>query len=152
GFSNETVAVVADTTPPVISSVLSTAVTFSSATVTWTTNEAADSQVDYGATTAYGTTTALNGTLVTAHSQGLIGLTASTLYHFRVKSKDAAGNLATSGDFSFTTAADTTAPVISGATATTVTTGSATVTWTTNEAADGQVEYGTTTSYGFSTA
>jgi hypothetical protein len=39
------------------------------------------------------------------------GLLASQLYHYRVKSKDAAGNLATSGDYTFTTAGgDTGAP------------------------------------------
>ena len=40
--------------------------------------------------------------MVTSHSQGLSGLTGSTLYHYRVKSKDAAGNPAVSGDFTFT--------------------------------------------------
>jgi hypothetical protein len=34
----------------------------------------------------------------------LSGLTASTTYHYRVKSRDAAGNLATSNDLTFTTA------------------------------------------------
>jgi hypothetical protein len=37
-------------------------------------------------------------------------LTADTVYHFRVKSRDAAGNLATSGDFTFKTAALSTPP------------------------------------------
>src|SRR5207245_6473087 len=41
------------------------------------------------------------------HSQTLSSLTASTTYHYRVKSKDAAGNPAVSGDFSFTTASAT---------------------------------------------
>jgi hypothetical protein len=40
---------------------------------------------------------------VTAHSQGLSGLTPNTSYHYRVKSRDAAGNLQTSVDFTFTT-------------------------------------------------
>ncbi len=42
-------------------------------------------------------------------------LSASTLYHYRVKSRDAAGNLATSADFTFTTAllGDTTPPTVS---------------------------------------
>jgi hypothetical protein len=40
-----------------------------------------------------------------AHSEVLSGLASSTLYHYRVKSKDAAGNLATSADFTFTTLA-----------------------------------------------
>src|SRR5262249_26637191 len=78
--------------------------TTSGATITWTTNENSDTQVEYGSTTAYGQSTTLSSALATAHSQGLSGLTAGTLYHYRVKSRDAAGNLAVSGDFTFTTA------------------------------------------------
>jgi hypothetical protein len=40
----------------------------------------------------------LNTALVTSHSQALSGLTAGTLYHFRVRS-----NTVVSGDFTFTT-------------------------------------------------
>ncbi|HVG17797.1 MAG TPA: fibronectin type III domain-containing protein [Blastocatellia bacterium] len=95
----------ADTVPPVITAVASSGVTASAATITWTTNEPGDTQVEYGATTAYGSLTALNSSAVTGHSAGLSGLAASTTYHYRVRSKDAAGNLAASGDFSFTTGA-----------------------------------------------
>ncbi len=148
-----TTAVPADTTPPVISAVASASVTSSSATITWTTNEAADGLVEYGTTTGYGSVTSINTARVTSHSQSLGSLTAKTTYHFRVKSKDAAGNQAVSADFTFTTAAaaDTTPPVISAVTASVVTSTSATVSWTTNEPADGQVEYGTSTTYGSST-
>ncbi|PYQ19399.1 MAG: hypothetical protein DMF81_22005 [Acidobacteria bacterium] len=38
-----------------------------------------------------------------SHSQALAGLTAATLYHYRVKSTDAAGNPAVSADSTFTT-------------------------------------------------
>jgi hypothetical protein len=64
--------------------------------------------VEYGTTTAYGSSTTLNTSLVTAHSANLSGLLANTTYHYRVKSRDAAGNLRTSGDFTFTTAASQT--------------------------------------------
>jgi hypothetical protein len=101
-----------ETTPPVISNVAAGSITPTSATITWTTNENSDSQVEYGPTTAYGQSTTLNPALVTAHSQGLSGLTAGTIYHYRVKSRDAAGNLAVSGDFTFTTAPDTTPPTV----------------------------------------
>ena len=84
---------------------------------------------------------------VTAHTVALSGLSGSTLYHFRVKSRDAAGNLATSGDFTFTTL-DATAPVISGVGASAITATGATIGWTTNEASDSQVDYGLTTAYG----
>jgi len=100
-----TLTVVNDTTPPVISAVRATNVGPYGATIAWTTNEASDSQVEYGPTTAYGSSTPRNASLVTSHSQGLSGLAASTLYHYRVKSRDAAGNLATSGDKTFMTAA-----------------------------------------------
>ncbi|MBA2480238.1 MAG: fibronectin type III domain-containing protein [Planctomycetes bacterium] len=130
-----------------------TAITATGATITWTTNEASDTQVQYGTTTAYGSSTTLNTTKVTAHAQALTGLTASTLYHYRVKSADAAGNLATSGDFTFTTSPppDTTAPIITGISVGSITANSAVVTWTTNEASDSRVQYGTTTAYGSQT-
>ena len=141
-----------DTTPPTISSVSASSITKNSATITWTTNESSDSQVEYGLTTSYGNSTTLNTSMVTSHSQSLSGLSASTLYHYRVKSKDAAGNLATSGDYTFTTtASDTTPPTISSVSASSITQNSATITWTTNESSDSQVEYGLTTSYGSST-
>jgi hypothetical protein len=138
-----------DTTPPTISAVSASAITTSGATIGWTTDEGADTQVEYGTTTAYGTTTPLNTALVTIHSQGLSGLTPSTTYHYRVRSRDASNNLTTSGDFSFSTAApDTTPPVISAVSASGITTTSATIGWTTDELANTQVEYGTTAAYG----
>ena len=102
---------ISDTTSPAISVLSSSNITSTSATVSWITNEVSDTQVEYGTTIGYGYSTTLNSTLITSHSQSLSGLTASTLYHYRVKSKDAAGNLATSGDQTFTTQ-DT--PVITG--------------------------------------
>jgi type VI protein secretion system component Hcp len=148
-----TVLAPADTAPPVISSVASSGITQTTATISWTTNEAADTQVQYGTTISYGSTTTLNATMTTSHSQGLTGLTAGTTYHFRVLSRDAAGNLATSGDFSFATSApsDTTPPVISSVASSGITQTTAAISWTTNEAADTQVQYGTTVSYGSTT-
>lgn len=91
-----------DTTPPVISNVQASGITASAATITWTTDEASDSVVEYGLTTSYGST-ASNATDVTSHSIPLSGLSANTLYHYRVKSTDVAGNTATSGDHTFQT-------------------------------------------------
>jgi len=94
-----------DTTAPVISNISSGIPAKKAATITWTTDEISDSQVEYGLDVNYGSSTTLNANLVTNHSQTLTGLTASTTYHYRVKSKDASGNLATSADFIVTTAA-----------------------------------------------
>src|SRR5206468_2012394 len=63
------VSVTVDNAPPVIASMSASGITASSATIIWTTDEASDSQVEYGTTTAYGSVTLLNASLVTAHSQ-----------------------------------------------------------------------------------
>ncbi|MCG3115418.1 MAG: DNRLRE domain-containing protein [Candidatus Manganitrophus sp. SA1] len=101
-----------DTAVPVISAVAAGSITTGGALISWSTNEPSDTQVEYGTTTAYGSATPISSTLVTAHSRSLSGLLPSTLYHYRVRSRDAAGNLAVSNNGSFTTAAapDTSAP------------------------------------------
>src|SRR5438309_5945498 len=92
-----------DTVAPVITSVSSSAVTHEAARITWTTDENADSQVEYGTTVAYGSATQIASAFVTSHTVDLSGLSPTTLYHYRVKSRDGWGNLAVSGDFTFTT-------------------------------------------------
>src|SRR3989454_1279721 len=111
--SSAAVSVTVDNTPPLISTVSASSISSSGATITWVTNEASDSQVDYGLTTAYGSSTPLNASLLTAHAMTLTGLLATTTYHYRVKSRDAAGNLATSADFTLMTLIDTTPPTVS---------------------------------------
>ncbi|MEY4731619.1 MAG: hypothetical protein RL681_565 [Candidatus Parcubacteria bacterium] len=132
-----------DTAAPVIANIVATP-SYNSAAVSWTTNEFSDSQVAYGTSTTYGSLTTLNSTLVASHAAQLNGLSPNTLYHYRVSSKDASGNLATSTDQAFTTlvAPDTTAPFISSVVITPSST-SANISWTTNEAATSKVFYGT---------
>ena len=84
-----------DTTPPVISAVVATPGT-GDATVTWTTDEASTSIVDYGTIASSLGSQVTNGALVTSHSIHLTGLSPSTTYYFRVTSVDAANNAATS--------------------------------------------------------
>jgi glucose/arabinose dehydrogenase/PKD repeat protein len=71
-------------------------------TITWTTDVPADSQVQYGRTTSYGSATPLDRTLVTSHSVTITGLTRRTPYFFQVSSRDGAGSLS-SATGSFTT-------------------------------------------------
>ena len=94
----------ADTTAPRISNIKIMGHSGSKATISWTTDEPADSQVEYrtAASTAY-SSTPRDPSLGTSHSQRLTGLASKTVYYFRVKSRDAAGNLATSADRTFTT-------------------------------------------------
>jgi peroxiredoxin len=86
-----------------ISGIKTSNITDLNATIDWVTDEAATSQLEYGTTNAYGSTTALDQNLNTSHSITLTGLKPSTTYHFKVKSKDATGNEATSQDQTFTT-------------------------------------------------
>jgi hypothetical protein len=141
----------ADSTPPVITAVAAGSLSTTSATITWTTDEPATSQVNYGTTTSYGASTTRDATLTTSHSQPITGLTPGTTYHYQVLSTDAAGNSAYSADATFTTPTATTGPVISGVQAGTISAAEATITWTTDTAATSQVEYGKTTAYGSTT-
>lgn len=90
-----------DLTPPVLSSILVNPAE-TTAAVSWTTDESADSVVEYGLTDTYGST-ASSASLTAAHSLALSGLTAGTTYHYRVSSTDASDNTATSDDATFTT-------------------------------------------------
>jgi hypothetical protein len=137
-------------TAPSISGVTSSDITASGATISWTTDLASDSQVEYGTTTFYGNNTTLDTSLVTSHARALTGLAAATAYHYRVKSRSAAGVLAISGDYTFSTP-DGSTPAISGVAAIAIGATGATIVWTTNVATDSQVEYGRTIAYGGST-
>jgi len=134
-----------DVTAPVISAVTATNIAATGATITWTTDEAANSQVEYGPTTSYGSSTTLDTNQVTSHSVNLTGLTAQTTYHYRVKSSDAAGNPAVSADLTFATAsADTTAPSTPAVTDDGASTTDLTqlhASWTSSDADSGVAEY-----------
>jgi hypothetical protein len=113
--STTATAVTAALPAPVISAILASGISQTGATITWTTNLTSDSQVVYGLTTAYGSSSTLNSTLVTSHSVSLSGLSPGTVYHYSVYSRSGAGVLSTSADSTFTTqsAPDTTAPNVS---------------------------------------
>lgn len=137
-----------DESAPVISSVVVSQITATSATISWTTDETSNSFVDYGlvAGPPYSSVVSDNSS-VTSHSLVVTGLTASTLYHFRVRSADSLGNEGVSSDATFSTI-DTTAPVISNVQEGNITSTSLTITWDTNEAASSVVEFGLTESMG----
>ena len=58
--------------------------------------------MDYGTTTSYGTALS-NSTSVLSHSIALTGLTCNAVYHYKVSSTNANGNIGSSGDNTFTT-------------------------------------------------
>lgn len=103
--TSSAVTVTVDNAAPIVSSISSGTPWPTSATTTWSTDEAADSQIAYGTTAAYGATTTLDATLTTSHSVELTGLSPSTTYHFRIRTADAEGNTRYSSDQTFDTPA-----------------------------------------------
>ena len=91
---NGTATVSTDCTPPVITNVQVTGLTDASATITWTTNESANSRVTYGSAVPPGTLKDDASTYVTSHSMTLTGLSPCTRYYFSVTSADVVGTSA----------------------------------------------------------
>ena len=93
----------------VISNISVSAISYNSATILWTTNGEATSQVfydtiSYANETDYTYQTAENLNLVVAHSVSLTGLSAGAIYHYRVSSEIPTSSLiAISDDYTLTT-------------------------------------------------
>jgi hypothetical protein len=116
-----------DLTAPVISSISSGTPGATSATITWTTDISSSSQVNYGLTSGYGSSTTLDSTLTKSHSVTVSGLTCATTYNFQVSSTYVGQNTL-SGDNTFTTAAcPVSAPTVTVSAASPVTTTTATL-------------------------
>ncbi len=82
----------------VITGVQTGSITTANSQVVWTTNVPANSSVDYGTTTAYGTSTPVDSGMVTSHQVTLSGLAAGTTYYYQVNSTDSKGNHGHSGN------------------------------------------------------
>ena len=139
-----------ETIPPQLADIQVRGISDNLAIITWSTNEDADSLVEYGTSTNYGLRTTDNG-FVLSHCIVLRGLSPTTTYHFRVGSKDASGNGPTfSADHSFRTTAiaDKSPPIVSNVRVAGITDRLAVVSWQTDELADGTAMFGPTVDYG----
>jgi hypothetical protein len=87
-----------------ITNVQAASLTTTTSQIIWTTDVAANSQVDYGTTTSYGTSTPIDSTMVTNHQVALSGLAAGTTYYYQVSSTDSKSNNGHSGGHGFKTA------------------------------------------------
>src|SRR2546429_15773 len=96
-----------------ISNAVTANATPTSVGIDWQTSAPANSQVEYGTTTSYGSTTPVDSTMVTTHQLTVSGLNPGTTYHCRVHSTDARNNSAVSGDLPCSTPKDTTPPTVS---------------------------------------
>jgi hypothetical protein len=92
--------------PPLISQVISQVTgsgsTDASARITWTTDQPSTSRVDYGTTTAYGSSSDTDPSLATSHSVILRGLKRGATYNYSANSKNAAGMQNSSRNLQFT--------------------------------------------------
>ncbi|HAU66541.1 MAG: Fibronectin type III domain protein [Candidatus Uhrbacteria bacterium GW2011_GWF2_39_13] len=136
----------ADSTAPVISQIVVSGLTTTSATISWSTNEPAIQALSYGLTSGLELGTKSTSSYFNSYAVMLDQLNEGTTYYFQIKASDITGNQASSSIATFTTL-DETAPVISGIQVTDITTTSARVIWTTNEPANSVVSYGTTSAY-----
>jgi hypothetical protein len=160
-----------DTTPPIISGVATSTVSYNSATVVWDTDTLSDSRVDYGIATDTYTASTTNTNQTIHHSALLPTLASSTTYYFRVYSKDSSDNQAVSSEYQFTTptpettivtitntivlsgggglsSGDRVPPGITSVQATNTTQNSTLIKWDTDETATTKVKYGPTNFYG----
>lgn len=92
----------ADSEGPKVSGIASENVENNKATIKFSVSEEADAKVEYGTDTSYGKNKE-ESSKKTSHSIELTDLEANKTYHYRIISKDAAGNSTTSGDNEFTT-------------------------------------------------
>lgn len=101
-----TTSVAPDVTAPVITLYSAVPTGSTTASVSWSTNEAASSRVYYSTTSPTNLATApsvFDATLLTVRGVNLSGLTASTTYYVVAESRDAANNVSTTSQSSFTT-------------------------------------------------
>lgn len=146
----------ADTTPPNFISIATASSEETQANIVWTTDELTYGYVEYGETVSYGQSTPKSTMAKMDDSASITGLTPGTEYHYRVIAEDQSGNTAYSEDRILETAAevivmDNTPPQISQVSVSNITTSEATISWTTDEPAQGNVGYGLTEEYGSST-
>jgi len=143
--SFNTLAASVTTAPVIYQGPLVVAVDYQSAAISWSTDVPSDSVVEYGSTPSLGSSSSQTD-LQLSHNLSLTGLSAGTVYYYRVRSTDAFGNGPTSSKvFSFTTAQSPSykVPVITVPPSVIYKTDSSmTVYWETDEPSDSVVLYG----------
>ena len=135
---------------PVTSNVQVTNLSASSVRITYNTNIAATTLVMYGPDKNYGMITAREQTASTSHEAVLVGLSANSTYHYRVRMGAVEHGDSFSADYTFTTLNGPVVNIISGPTFSNAQDTTATISWTTNVPSTSMVDYGFDFSYGSS--
>jgi len=90
-----------DIKPPRLSDISTCGIAETTADICWKTQEFSDSQVEYRVSPSM--FSELDEAMVINHRVRLIGLTPGTTYYYKTMSRDKAGNLAVSDEYTFTT-------------------------------------------------
>lgn len=106
GYSFKTVC---DTVAPIITNVRAEQIQDSQAIILWSTNEPANSRVEYGIGNSFSSSSEMFG-YVALHSLPISGLAPNTVYTYRVISTDISGNRTISPSYQFVTTHDVTPP------------------------------------------
>ncbi len=155
-LSEEVTAIVKgqDSIPPVISAVSVVNITSSSAVVSFSTNEEAYVQVEYGKNNLLGSLTGLTTVSSMNHAVTLTNLEGGTTYSYRMIAKDLTGNQILSEILTFKTKDgannpdDPNAPIkFLQITLSNVSNTSVTINWTTDKTTSGLIEYGAGSSF-----
>jgi hypothetical protein len=117
--------------------------------VSWDLSDYGTGQVEYGTTPAYGQLSVKEYSFTYKHHDiNIPGLLAGTKYYFRIRSSNQAGVETISDAYTFTTTGGAPGLVISNVVASALSNTGATISWDLSNYGTGQVEYGTTPSYG----
>jgi hypothetical protein len=134
------------TAPSIQSGPTTSSITTKKATISWSTDRAADSKVQYGTSSGdYYTEEPSNSTQGTAHTINLTNLSPGTTYFYKVKWTDEDGNTGTSSEKSFSTDS---APVVTDPKVKNISISSAILEYTTKGASKVKVYFGKTTAFG----
>lgn len=158
-LSEEVTAIVKgpDTVAPVISGVSVVNITSSSAVISFSTNEEAYVQVEYGTNALLGGLTGLTTVSNKNHAVTLTNLSPATTYSYRMIAKDLSGNQILSEILSFKTKDGSDDPnnnpdaaiKFLQITLSNVSNTSVTINWTTDKSATGFIEYGPSATFSF---
>ena len=143
---------------PQVGYVVSWGISGSGATVTWSTDQPANTQLAYGTTQALGTLSPVQPALTASHGVVLTGLSGGATYYYVAQSTNAAGvtgrsaiqsfSTSTSGTPSAPAAGQSTAPQVGYVAFWGITDSGVTISWSSDQLATTAVSFGTSSSLG----
>lgn len=101
--STSSINIIVNNPISIINDITETSITSNSTVINWNTEYLTDSQVEYGISSSYTSSSTLDSNLVNSHSVLISGLSSCKTYYYRIISKDASQNVSTSSNQTFRT-------------------------------------------------